>query len=277
MTQIPLLRRHFLAQTVALASLPWASRAAKESKAMLIDCNAHLGAHPNRDLIPVTEEFLAKRGIDEAWVAPFEGLLHRDIAAVNARHVARCGGPLRPVGVLHPGLPDWQDDLRRCIEEHGMKIIRLYPNYHGYNLDDTRLTQLLEMTITKEVRVQIVAQMEAQRTQHPLIQVKPVDFKPLASLMKSLPEARVMVLNANATMAQTSLRGLTNVWLDIAMIEGVAGIENLLQQWPQDRLVFGTHAPFFYAESSLLKLQESELTEDQTASIRQGSAQAWLA
>ncbi|GAA5134336.1 hypothetical protein GCM10023213_05870 [Prosthecobacter algae] len=273
-------RRQFIAQAAAAMALPLVFREAAGEPAVpaagWIDCNAHLGPHPNRDLPPLTTESLTSRGLTEAWVAPLEALLQRDLASVNARHAARCGGPLRAVGVVHPGLPDWQEDLRRCTEEHGMKIIRLYPGYHGYTLDDPSLMKLLEQAAAKNVRVQIVAEMENVRTQHPLLQVKPVDFKPLAAALKHLPELRVMVLNANATMAQTTLRGLDNVWLDIAMIEGVAGVENLLKQWPQDRLVFGSHAPFFYPESSMLKLQESELSEAEIAALKSANARAWL-
>lgn len=276
MSSLP--RRQFLAQTAALATLPLLAGTAEDTKPKLglIDCNAHLGTHPNRDLAPLTVERLQKLGITEAWVAPWEALLHRDLTAVNARHVARCSGPLRPVGVVHPGLPDWQDDLRRCTDEHGLKIIRLYPGYHGYRIDDERLVRLIELATARQVRMQIVAQLEDMRTQNPLLQIAPVDFKPLSAVLKQIPEARLMILNANATMAQTSLRGVPNVWLDIAMIEGVAGVENLLRQWPHDRLVFGTHGSFFYPESSLLKLQESELTEAQLKAVRVSNAQAWV-
>ena len=276
-----LARRRFIAQATATVALPFARRVvAGESTspgAGWVDCNAHLGPHPNRELPAITAESLKSRGVTEAWVAPLEALLHRDLTAVNARHAARCGGPLRAVGVLHPGLPDWQEDLRRCTEEHGMRIIRLYPGYHGYTLDDPSLKKLLELAAAKNLPVQIVAEMENARTQHPLMQVKPVDFKPLVNALQQVPELRVMVLNASAVMAQTSLRGLGNLWLDIAMIEGVAGVENLLKQWPADRLVFGSHAPFFYPESSLLKMQESDLTAAQLMAVKSGNAKAWLA
>lgn len=271
-----LLRRQFLAQAAAASALPLISSPAQSVPVGLIDCNAHLGNHPNRDLLPVTDEFLTARGITEAWVAPIEALLHRDIAAVNKRHAARCGGKLRAVGAIHPGLPDWQDDLKRCREEHGMKIVRLYPGYHEYELSDARFKKFLEMAADQNMRVQIVSQMEDPRTQHPLMQVKPVNFGPLNELLKQISEVKVMVLNAKAVMAQMALRGIPNAWLDIALIEGVGGVENLLKQWPQDRLVFGTHAPFFYVESSMLKLQESILTEEQLTQIRYAAAESWI-
>ena len=118
--------------------------------------------------------------------------------------------------------------------------------------------------------------MEDERTQHPLVQVKPVDFKPLPAALKCVPEARVMVLNANRAMSMTALQA-SNVTIDIAMLEGVGGVENLLKDWPLEQLVFGSHAPLFYFESAKLKLQESELTEKQLTAITHENAQRLLA
>lgn len=268
-------RRTFLAQSALLAATPWLARAA-EKPAGLIDGNVHLGAHPNRDLPPLTEALLEQRGVTEAWAGSFEALLQRDLAAVNARLARRCaaGGRLRAVGCVHPGLPAWRDDLQRCVEQHGMPAIRLYPGHHGYTLADPVFTELLEAATARRLPVQLVAQMEDPRTQHPRLQTPPVDLKPLRDVLARVPEARVLVLNANAVMAQTHLRGCANVWLDTAMIEGVAGIENLLRHWPQDRLIFGSHAPFFYWESAALKLQESELSEAQLQAVRHANARS---
>ena len=55
------------------------------------------------------------------------------------------------------------------------------------------------------------------------------------------------------------------------------GIANLLAQVPLNRVLFGTHAPLFYFESSLLKLQESPLSSEQLRAIRRGNAEALLA
>jgi hypothetical protein len=262
-----------MAQTAALAAAPLL---AAETAAGLIDCNIHLGSHPVRVLPEIDAVFLSKRGIAEAWAGSFEALLHRDMAEVNTRLARRCAASpqMRAVGSVNPRLPAWEDDLKRCVEQHGMKVIRLYPNHHGYTLTDEVFITLLEAVTKQKLLVQIVAQLEDQRTQSPVMQLPPVDLKPLNEVMKKLPEARVMVLNANAAMIMTALRGCTNVWLDIAMIEGVAGVENALKILPQDKLCFGSHAPFFYWESASLKMQESVLTDEQTYAIRAGNARA---
>lgn len=157
-----------------------------------------------------------------------------------------------------------------------MKVIRLHPNYHGYTLAEPIFAEMFDSIIEAGLAVQIVAQMEDQRTQHPLVQAVPVDLKPLYDLLKAHPKARVMVLNANAAMITTTLRDCASLWLDSAMIEGVGGLENTLKVWPAEKLCLGTHAPFFYPESSLLKLVESELSEAQMGALTSRSSKAFI-
>ena len=268
-------RRHFIQTTAALAAAP-AFANPDESR---IDVNFSVGVWPFRTLSPLDGAALNVRGIHQAFTGSFEAILHRDISAINRRLAdvcAKSNGCLIPVGALHPLLPDWQGDLRRCQEEHGMKVLRLHPNYHGYKLADPIFSEVLTVATARGLAIQISAQLEDQRTQHPRVQAAPVDLSPLPDLLKAHPQARVMALNANAAMIMKSLRGCTSLWLDCAMIEGVGGIENLLKTWPLDKLCLGTHAPLFYPESSLLKLQESDLSTAHQAAIERQNAISFL-
>ena len=67
------------------------------------------------------------------------------------------------------------------------------------------------------------------------------------------------------------------VYVEIAMLEGVGGVANLVAHAPSDRLLFGSHAPLFYFESALLKLKESPLTAEHFGAIRHKNAQRLMA
>lgn len=272
-------RRNFLLSTSATLA---AASLRAESSAALTDCHVYLGSSPFRESAAEdTAKFadsLHQRGVAEAWAGAFEGLLRRDVAKLNAGLAKKCEDTLfRPCGTINLALPAWQEDVKRCAEKHGMRVVRLHPNYHGYALDTAAFRELLALAGQHRLLVQIVTQMEDERTQHPQVRVPAVDLAPLAGILKEQKDARVMLLNANASMVLRHLQNCPNAWLDFAMIEGVGGVENLLKTWPQERLVFGSFAPVFYLESAKLKMQESALDDSQQQSIGSQNAARLLA
>lgn len=236
----------------------------------MIDVNVHLSRWPFRrlplDETPKLVQRLKSLGVTRAWAGSYDAILHREHSSVNARLAEECaahgGGLLEPVGALHLGLPGWEEDLRRCHERHRMRIIRLYPNYHGYTLDAPVVGELLAQAVERKLVVQIVAKLEDERTQHPLVSVPPVDLKPLPDWLAKFPRSRVVLLNAMGLVRGEALSkwaAAGQVWFETAMLEGVAGISGALKHLPADRLLVGTHAPFFAPEAATLKLKESDL------------------
>jgi len=251
---------------------------------MIIDVNASLSRWPFRrlpcDEMPKFLDRLERWNVGRAWVGSFDGLLHRDIGGVNARLAEQCakhpGARLVPFGSVNPKLPDWTEDLRRCAEDYRMPGVRLHPNYHGYTLDDPVFAQLLSLAEKRRLIVQLAVMMEDERVQHPLMQVPHVDVKPLVKLVAARPNLRLVILNSQRAVRGGLLRQLTdagNVYFEIAQQEGVGGVSNLLKRIPLERVLFGSHFPFFNLESAVLKLRESELTPDQKEAITHKNAE----
>src|SRR5207245_7661896 len=127
-----------------------AHSAGERDAGLIVDTNTYLSRWPFRRLAGDEPADLVARlrqhGVGQAWVGSFDGLLHKDVAAVNARLAAECAqhgaGLLIPFGTVNPNLPDWPEDLRRCREQHRMRGIRLHPNYHGYPLADPAFGEL---------------------------------------------------------------------------------------------------------------------------------------
>jgi uncharacterized protein len=255
----------------------------------VIDTNVNLLRWPFRRLIgddPVElVTRLRKKGVTQAWAGSFESLLCRDVAGVNARLAAACRehGPnfLVPFGCVNPKSPDWEEDLRRCHEYHHMVGIRLYPNYHGYTLGEPAFAKLLSMAANRNLIVQIALSMEDLRTQFSLMLVPPVDPAPLADLIPQFPHLRLVLLNAGrwAGSKNPSVREIGkagNVYFDIAMNEGVGGLVRLIAETSPARVVFGSHYPFFYFESALLKVRSADLPRDQELAVYERTAQSLL-
>jgi predicted TIM-barrel fold metal-dependent hydrolase len=251
----------------------------------IVDTNINLSRWPFRRLRGDTSaefvDILRANGVSEAWAGSYDGLLHKNISAVNARLAEECSRyeMLVPFGSINPKLPGWEEDLRRCDEEHGMPGIRLHPNYHQYTLDEPVFAQLLDRAADRGLLVQIAVVMEDSRTQHPLVQVPVVDLGPLPDLVRGIPEARVVIQNNRGNVPGNVLSELLDtgrVWVDIARAEGPGPVSGVLENAPDTRVLFGSHAPYFYHFAAQLKMKESDLTEEQRGAIFRGNARQLL-
>jgi predicted TIM-barrel fold metal-dependent hydrolase len=250
------------------------AQAAEPPPSSIVDTNISLFQWPFRRLpLDNLDEMLRKirsLGITQAWAGSFEGLLHRDIRGVNERLVAACKPhrELVPIGSINPELPGWEDDLDRCITQHQMPGIRLHPNYHGYTLDDPRLSQLLKRATSAGRFVQIAVAMEDTRTQHPMMQVPDVDLSPLPKLVRDIAGATVQLLNGRLRWELLEQMAKTpGILFDSARVDGTDGVAMLARAVPLERVMFGTHAPFLIPEAALIRVHEADFDEEQLRSV----------
>lgn len=137
--------------------------------------------------------------------------------------------------------------------------------------------------------VQIALELEDPRVHHPIIHAVSVNPVPLVQLLEKYPNARVQLLGDGfAWMRLPQAKPLLlapNLWHDISALEGVGGVGRLIEgrhwnlsgQIPVERMLFGSHAPYFPVESSLLKLFESSLTLPQVEAIMTSNARRMTA
>lgn len=236
---------------------------------MITDVNVWLSRWPNRrlplDETPQLVSTLTSLNITEAWCASLDGLLHRDLRAVNRRTVAECQqhapGMLRPVAVINPALPGWQADLEDC-RQLNIRILRLMPGWHGYDLTSPDFRQLLQSAHQARMLVQICLRLEDPRIQHTLLQIPDIDASPLLAPEITAINCRLMLLNALATTSLDlagRLAASAGIAFDIAMLEGLAGLERLTSALPGNRIHYGSFSPVFVPQATSLKLQESLL------------------
>lgn len=296
-------RRQWLREnlvTVSTASIPVTASGGEQSssgdaqvipdqamatKSGAVDSNVHLGQWPFRHLVNADPTALISKlnrlGFSQAWVANFDGILHRDVAGVNARLAASCRDSnhtfLVPFGTINPNLPDWEEDLRRCHEVHRMPGIRIYPGYHDYSLSSSQFERLLSLATQRRLLIQVTLSLEDTRTQHPRLRVEDVDPNPLPALLSRHPNARLMLLNAR--LAPQTIRTLAQcpqIHFDTARVDGTNGISNLVRATSAQRVLLGTHSPFFIPEANLIKLYESDLSDNDLGRVMRSNAMSLL-
>src|SRR2546428_9224098 len=303
----PIDRRSFLKSSLlgaAAVSLPGRQPLAAQTAARnapvvrslgIIDTNVNLFNWPFRALkyrdtkALVTK--LKKHRVIEAWAGSFEALLSKDLSGVNARLAAECRnhgrGFLIPFGSVNPAWPDWEEDIRRCHAIHKMPGLRIYPGYQPFDLDHPGMESLVKMTSERGLILQVVFGMEDPRVHHPIINVGPVTFAPLLKVMKSTPNAKVQLLHFSGSSQGEDLSQFMthpNTVMDISRLEGNGAVGRMIgsvsglpsARVPVERIVFGSHAPYFPLETAILKLIESPLDVQQLQAIMQGNARRLL-
>jgi predicted TIM-barrel fold metal-dependent hydrolase len=264
----------------------------------IIDTNVHLFDWPFRKLkYARTKALVAKlrrHRITQAWAGSYEGLLHKNLDGVNARLAEECRANgaeiLLPFGTINPALPDWEEDVRRCQEKYRMLGIRLYPSYHNYTLQTPEVARLLQLAQKRGLIVQLAVRMEDPRVHLPVLRAPAVDVTGLPELLAKLPNLKLQLLNAfNGTeplrgQAGRRLIEQTKVMIDISHIEGQGGLGKMIAgdpdsrrpPLPAERIVFGSHAPYFPCESAVFKLFESPLERPELEKVMHGNAARFL-
>jgi predicted TIM-barrel fold metal-dependent hydrolase len=297
-------RRSFVKAAIVPAALPIAAALASTSVQSavaapdrspagpdIVDCNVHLFEWPFRKLkYDRTDALVAKlrkHRITQAWAGSFEAVLHKQLDAINRRLADECmkhrGGMLIPIGSVNPAWSDWEEDVRRCHEQYGMRGLRLYPNYHGYTLDHPEFVRLLDVAVKRNLIVQIAIRMEDIRVHHAAASIPDVNISPLSDAMKKVPGVKVQLINSGGGLLGNNVSTLvreTHVTFDIAATEGNGGVGRLIEgknpsyrgAIPIERLVFGSHAPYFPCESAVMKLFESPLSLEQLEKLMNTNA-----
>lgn len=272
-----------------------AAASARSNAPGIIDTNVNLFDWPFRALkyrdTKALVAKLKKHRIIEAWAGSFEALFAKDMSGVNTRLADECltHGPgfLIPFGGVNLAWPDWEEDVRRCHEIHRMPGLRIYPGYQLFDLDHPATERLVKMTAERGLILQVVFGMEDPRVHHPILNVGPVTLAPLLTAMKNASNARVQLLH-NSGAAQggvlAQFMAETDSAMDISRLEGNGAIGRMIgtveglpsARVPVERIVFGSHAPYFPVETALLKLVESPLDAGQLQAIMRGNARHLL-
>lgn len=256
---------------------------------MIIDTNAYLGYFAFRQLRHNTADALLRlmdeKGIDQAMVSSASAITYRntqpaneDLAAATGAHRDR----LIPFAVINPFYAGWQDDLRICHEQFGMKGLRLYPKWHNYALSDQCCLDLIREAAKRGMVVSIPIRVEDFRQRSWVVDVPDVPLDEIVGLVKACPQARFILLNGagytRSPLGQKDNGLPANYFIEISRLSAVLANEigQLVSRLGAERVVFGSGMPFKYPDPALVKLEVLDAAADDKEKIRSGNAAGLL-
>lgn len=220
------------------------------------------------------DDRLAGEGIGRALVCSPEAVFNPNIDRANEILARRLKGSrrLRPVMTVNPLLESWHEMLPR-YRDNGVAAVRLMPMHHCYSLDAAKVAELIEDLAKNGGPVPTVQmRMEDKRTQHPRAVIPGLNVDDLLALARRFPSLPLVALCAYRSEALRLGRESANIHFDLSHVESMRTVTTLLTTVPAERVLFGSHAPFLYARSALMKLQAADVPEEARRAI--GSANA---
>jgi predicted TIM-barrel fold metal-dependent hydrolase len=227
-----------------------------------------------------------EKEIDQAMVSSAAAITYRNAQSGNEA-VAQATAPHRdrliPFAVVNPFYAGWQDDLKICHEQLGMRGLRLYPKWHNYALADDCCRELIHRATERGMPVSIPIRVEDYRQRSWLVDVPDVPLSEIVALIEACPEARFLLLNGRGyTGSRLGKKdsGLSaNYAIEISRLSALLANEigTLVSRLGADRLVFGSGMPFKYPDPAILKLEVLDATPEVREAILGKNAARLLA
>ncbi|MBT3605205.1 MAG: amidohydrolase family protein, partial [Candidatus Latescibacteria bacterium] len=160
-----------------------------------------------------------------------------------------------PVPVLDPTVADWKRELEKVSGHDRVQMVRLLPNYGGYDLAGVGDFLLAIQEANLAVIVQTC--LEDPRRHHPMAVVPSVASSAVVDMANDFPDLRVMIAGAKAAELRNladRILTLPNVYADTAQVDGLDVVKVLVDAGLGTRLVLGSHAPLFIPHAALARV-----------------------
>lgn len=241
-----------------------------KSLKMLIDVNVSFGNWPFQKFLLDTPGKLAKHlkgeGISHALVSSTESVFYPDPDVYN-KILFRKLRPylfLIPIPIINPSLSNWKENFKRYKK---IKAVKILPNYHNYSLSAKSVNELMNELAKRKIPLMIQMRLEDERNQYPLLKVPGVNYKEIIKLANRFPRAPILCLCPYFPEAVSLVKETANVYVDIAFVERLNTVATLLKEIPASRILFGSHTPFLYTRSAMMKIKTADISRKDAQAI----------
>lgn len=247
----------------------------------IIDCSAWSGnwafLHLKYGKLNLLQEKLSKYNIIRAYVSPIEGILEEDPMRANNELCSLIDNIgiefFSPVPIIDLSFANWDEAIELAITRDDVKIVKLLPNYHMYELSEDVLEGLVDYTQKHNLLISIQMRVEDARGQYPLMKVPDMDIDEVIKILSSFPEQKFIMNNGNLSEVEQALYFADNIYVDISSVESQDVVTYLGGKYGLDRILFSTHSAFFYLEGNVFKLAYSGLGREGLDKVAYGNAE----
>ncbi len=248
----------------------------------MVDVNVWLGAWPFQyfqlDTARRLQNHLADEGIAQAFVGSPEAAFNADCAATNRLLLKRLDRvtTLHPVLALDPTKGDWKDILAMAGDE-GAAAVRLFPNYHCYELDSpAAIAAVEEIAAAGKLALFVQMRMEDERTHHLMCKIPGVQVAAVSGVARRFAALPMVAVCAYYHEAVELTRQNPNLRVELSHVETLRTVATLLGEAPQERILFGSHTPFLQTRAAVMKVIAPYVSEAARRSLAEDNTRGIL-
>jgi uncharacterized protein len=267
---------------------------------MLLDINAYVGHWPFKQLQNNTcaklLERMNKYSVDISVVSNLNGIFYKNTQSANEelydelQSDKNFKGRFIPFAIINPIYGGWREDLDFCVTKLGMKGIRVFPQYHDYEINDPSFIELVKLARDKGVPVTIDIRMVDSRQRSWMdipvfvpgekkdIIFKEWQLKNIIPIIKEVPDAKYIIVNiANGLRTddvELELIKKADVLFDTSG-RSMSDLPDLIKKFGKEKFAFGTHAPILDYLSGRLRIEymnDAEADDTTKEMLRSGNA-----
>lgn len=276
---------------------------------MLVDINAYVGHWPFKQLKHNTCRLLLERmnrfGVDVSVISNLNGIFYKNTQSANEelyeeiKSVSEFKERFIPFAIINPIYAGWRQDFEICITKMGMKGLRLFPQYHDYEINHPSFVELVKRARDRGLPVALDIRMVDSRQRSwmdiPVFEgnaavkfdiiTREWAVRNIMPIIKEVPDAKYLILNiANSIQLDPEDMDAikrADVLFDTSgrQIRGEDNLYELLKRFGNNRFAFGSHSPILDYLTGRLRIEslsEAEADEPTKEMLRSGNAKRIL-
>ena len=240
------------------------------------DINTALGHWPFQQLpyetVDALEARLKEYGVSGALAVNTHGLFYRDVQNANIELAQWISGNPFFTGCasINPAYPQWEKDLRICVEEFGFRAVRLTPLYHDYDADGEWMDEAVSAAEALGIAVLIPQRIMDVRQRHHLDVGNIVMPQTVFALAQRHPGCRIVCTETLIVDEDLPvIEPLKNLYVETSrQLTCFTGIfRRIVESIGAERVIFGSGAPFKEVLPSVIKMMDAGFSAEEFEKI----------
>jgi len=226
-----------------------------------------LGHWPFRKIYKDTFEDLKKvhreNNITGGYVSSINSIFYNDPFEGDLElHEIIKDSPYRHVLTVNPLLPGYKEDIESGIRLFDIKGVRVFPGYHGYNLDNSHFAELCIILRHYNLPLFLSVRLEDERLNY-MLAPSVMRMDDVSSFIYNNTGLVIILLtmrNEEVLQIKDALLSHPNAYYDTSGLKNqLFAIEKMVRALGDDRMLYGSLHPLLCLKSTLLLVEKAEL------------------